>query len=163
MQKAAWLKGFFHCRTPVREVATRLRGDLFDARCMRACASEDDSSQAKIFFTGCSRKRARRRIGDRKRANQCGVIRFITCRAASRAVAAGVLRRRRWAIRAPRPSAVIRIRHGARSADRLRAPGGRVATMPWVEQACARAAAGCPGRHEPERGEAAAVRRRWTT
>jgi hypothetical protein len=58
MQKAAWLKGFFHFRCPVHEVATLLRWDFFDARSMRARSHEDGSSQAKFFFTGRPRKRA---------------------------------------------------------------------------------------------------------
>ena len=141
MQKAAWLRGFFHFRTPVCDVATLSRGDIFDARCARAHTHEDGSSQAKFFFTGCSPKRARRRIRDRKRANQCPVIRLIARHATSGAVAAGVLRRLRGDDLCAAPSAVIRIRHGARSTDPLRAPGERVVTMPCVERACARAAA----------------------
>ena len=141
MQKAAWLKGFFHFRTPACEVATLLRGDFFAARCRRARLHEDGWSQAKIFFTGCSRKRARRRIRDRKRANQCLVIRCIGRHATSGAVAAGVLRHLRCGDSCVAQSAVTRIRHGARSTDPLRAPGERVVTMPCVERACARAAA----------------------
>jgi len=114
---------------------------IFLLRDAGARLHEDGWSQAKIFFTGCSRKRARRRIRDRKRANQCLVIRCIGRHATSGAVAAGVLRHLRCGDSCVAQSAVTRIRHGARSTDPLRAPGGRVATMPWVERACARAAA----------------------
>jgi hypothetical protein len=41
-----------------------------------AMARNASSAHAKIFFTGCDRKRAQSWISDRKRANQCKVIRL---------------------------------------------------------------------------------------
>ena len=120
MQKAAWLKGFFHFRTPVREVATRLRETIFSPRdAMRARSHADDSSQAKIFFTGCSRKRARRR-NSRSKARES--VRSDSLHRASRDLRRGRCRR-------PPPPPIRRfVRRAIRSdTDQARRAAERIA------------------------------------